>query len=215
MLSSGFVSPQQPADLLTRAAASEDAFKQLAPQRRVVYLATHGFWIQPQCDPPPAKVSMAAPVPAESPLLACGIALAGANLKGADSDSLGMEDGVLTAEEVAALDLTGVDMVVLSACESGIGPVVHGEGVFALRRAFELAGARTVLSSLWRVDDLRTAQVMRAFGSQPDSSIPQAMRRAMLAAREQLRADGVPDHPYFWAGFVSSGEWRTVLQGNR
>jgi CHAT domain-containing protein/tetratricopeptide (TPR) repeat protein len=198
------------AQLLTGAAATEDAFKRRAPFAQTVYLATHGFWIHGNCIAPrtqgiPGKLR---DFSEENPLLTSGLALAGANLKGADRDSLGMDDGILTAEEVAALDLCRVHLVVLSACETGVGKIVPGEGVFALRRAFELAGARTVLSSLWRVDDRWTAELMSAMTFGPERNIPSALRNAMLKQRQKMRQTGFSDHPYYWAGFVASGDWR-------
>src|SRR5204863_9718844 len=98
--------------------------------------------------------------PAENPLLLSGLALSSANnraLASADGD-----DGILTAEEVAGLDLSGVEWAVLSACDTGVGEIAAGEGVFGLRRAFQVAGARTVIMSLWSVDDEATRSWMRA-----------------------------------------------------
>src|SRR6185436_5304706 len=92
------------------------------------------------------------------PLLLSGLALAGAGRRTART----AQDGILTAEEIAALNLRGTDWAVLSACDTGIGEIRAGEGVFGLRRAFQIAGARTVIMSLWAVEDAATASWMRA-----------------------------------------------------
>src|SRR5439155_9036837 len=128
----------------------------------VLHLATHGFFLNGGC-PPAANgtrsvdglssggTGSARLQLGESPLLLSGLALAGANrraIAGPDED-----DGILTAEEVTALNLEGVEWAVLSACDTGLGEVKAGEGVFGLRRAFQVAGVRTVIMSLWSVDD--------------------------------------------------------------
>jgi len=131
------------ATALNGAAATEAAVKETAPGKRVVHLATHGFFLDPQCS--------GGAVARENPLLRSGLALAGANHRqSARSDE---EDGILTAEEVASLDLDAAEWVVLSGCDTGVGDVRVGEGVLGLRRAFQEAGARTLIASLWPVDD--------------------------------------------------------------
>ena len=101
-----------------------------------------------------------ATVRAENPLLLSGLALAGANRR--QVATLDEEDGILTAEEVASLDFNGVEWAVLSACNTGLGRVRPGEGVLGLRRAFQIAGARTVIMSLWSVKTIATRLWMRA-----------------------------------------------------
>ena len=140
--------------LWTGTAASESALKQVQGPR-LFHIATHGFFLadQPR-DPPPAgaqqviSTACLAPraFPGEHPLLRAGLALAGAN-----APQPGMEDGLLTALEVAGLDLWGTELVVLSACDTGLGQVHNGEGVYGLRRALVMAGAESQLMSLWRV----------------------------------------------------------------
>ena len=145
----------------------------------------------------------------ENPLLQSGLAMAGANHRAAARPD--EDDGILTAEEVAALDLEGVEWAVLSACDTGLGHVKAGEGVFGLRRAFQVAGARTVIMSLWSVDDRATEQWMQALyrgrlGAHLDTA--DAVRQASLQTIQQRRARGQSTHPFYWAGFVAAGDWR-------
>ena len=101
--------------------------------------------------------------PVENPLLRCGLALAGANRRALARDRLDVDDGILTGMEVTMLNLTGTNLVVLSACQTGVGDLQLGEGGMGLRRTFAMAGARRVLSSLWMVPDLQTQQLMTDF----------------------------------------------------
>lgn len=192
------------------ASSSEELFRKECIDKEVIYLATHGFYLADDC-PSAQKVESrkveASSVP-ENPLLRSGLLLAGANLHGKDADSLGFDDGILTADEVSSLNLTGTKLVVLSACETGLGRVEQGEGVYGLRRAFLLAGARTVISALWRVDDKATAEMMSRFFDVGDSSIPSRMRQLQLNQIQRLRDLGLPDHPYTWGAFIATGDWR-------
>ena len=106
------------------------------------------------------RLRRSAKIARENPLLLSGLILAGANHRNVAAPD--QEDGVLTAEEVAALNLSGVEWAVLSGCDTGVGEVRAGEGVFGLRRAFQVAGARTVIMSLWPVEDQATRQWMTA-----------------------------------------------------
>jgi CHAT domain-containing protein len=143
----------------------------------------------------------------ENPMLHCGLVLAGANQRpGTDSSSV--EDGVVTAEEIAGLDLRGVKLVMLSACETGLGEVKAGEGVFGLRRAFQMAGARTVISTLWRVEDQSAAETIQSLLTEGFPVTPESSRRAMLKRLTELRASHQSDHPFFWAGYVINGDWK-------
>jgi len=180
-------------------AASERALREGAPGRRALHVAAHGFFLPERCTsagPGGATVD-------RHPLLRGGIALAGANRR--DSTSAPADDGILTAEEIASLDLRGLDWVVLSACETGLGEVDVNEGVFGLRRAFRTAGAGAVVMSLWRVDDADTRAWMRALYEArfvrglDGPAAARAATRAVLATR---RAAGASIHPYHWAGFV-------------
>ena len=179
-------------------AATEEQFKLNAAGNRVLHLATHGFFYEAECGARSAA----------GPLALSGIALAGANRRPQSSD---VEDGILTAEEISLLNLDGVEWAVLSGCDTGLGRVKTGEGVFGLRRAFQLAGAATVIMSLWPVEDqsarawmlaLYQARLVRRFGT------AEAVRAASLAELRRLRTQGKSAHPLYWGGFVAAGSWR-------
>ena len=198
---------------LTGRIATETAFKTLAPGRRVLHLATHGFFLDGRCGaaarrgPVPGAVSVV--TADDSPLLRAGLALAGANRRtAADADR---DDGILTAEEVAAVNLAGVEWAVLSACNTGVGDWVAGEGVLGLRRAFEMAGAHTVIMSLWPVGDATTASWMARLYRQrfvARAQTLEAVRAASLGLLRDARARGASTHPARWAGFIAAGDWR-------
>jgi CHAT domain-containing protein/tetratricopeptide (TPR) repeat protein len=213
--------------VLTGPFATEAAFKQLSSRRRVLHLATHGFFLGDECAPalkgtravggltsskrPIAglDVSRRTPDAIENPLIFSGLALAGANRRTAAG--LDEEDGILTAEEVAALDLDGVEWAVLSACDTGLGTVAAGEGVLGLRRAFQVAGVRTVIMSLWSVEDRAARQWMEAlYRARLVDRLDTAdsVRYASLTVLRERRAQGQSTHPFFWAAFVAAGDWR-------
>jgi CHAT domain-containing protein len=141
-----------------------------------------------------------------------GLVLAGANQR-----SSGTEDGWLTALEVSNLNLQGTELVVLSACETGLGKVVAGEGVYGLRRAFTLAGARSQLTSLWKVNDKGTKDLMVDYYRRlsQGKSRAEALREVQLA---MLRGESKGDNgmsyqsPYFWGSFVPIGDWQPLRQ---
>lgn len=214
-----------PATSLFGAAATERAFKALASGRRVLHLSTHGFFLGRECEASPAGARSvggltgvmtgtgqnprSGSVVPESPLLLSGLALAGANARRSSRD--GEEDGILTAEEVASLDLEGVEWAVLSACDTGLGTLAAGEGVYGLRRAFQMAGVRTVIMSLWPVEDRSARDWMTAlyaarFEQRLDT--PDAVRYASLTVLRNRRAKGLSTSPFYWAAFVAAGDWR-------
>jgi CHAT domain-containing protein/Tfp pilus assembly protein PilF len=181
--------------------AHEAWVKALASEHDTLHLATHGFYLGAGCDGGDATS------PAH-PLLYSGLALAGANNRGtAGAED---EDGILTAEEVASLDLTRAGWVVLSGCETGRGHVLSGEGVLGLRRAFRVAGARTLIMSLWPVEDDATRRWMRAlYRARADgATTSRSVRDAALHVLEENRRLGLPDHPFYWGAFVAAGDWR-------
>ncbi len=188
---------------LTEARASEEAFKSLAPGRRILHLATHAFFLERGC-----ASSLTSATTGDRPLLLSGLAVAGANRRG---DAVaGAEDGVLTAEEIATLDLSGVEWAVLSACESGLGPIQTGEGVLGLRRAFTVAGVRTLITSLWKVDDESTTEWMRDLyeGRLNGMTTAESVRHASLVMLEARRSAGRSTNPFFWGAFAAAGDWR-------
>jgi len=190
-------------------AATEEAFKAIGagqPSPRILHIATHGFFFPDPASPtfktnalqlgaePSFKIS-------EHPMIRSGLLLAGANHAWKTGKPLqpGMEDGVLTAYEISQMDLSNTELVVLSACETGLGDIQGNEGVYGLQRAFKIAGAKYLIMSLWQVPDFQTQELMTAFYQKWLSSkmpIPEAFRAAQQTMREKY------EHPYFWAGFV-------------
>ena len=121
------------------------------------------------------------------------------------------EDGLLTAEDVTGLDLLDTELVVLSACNTGLGEIRTGEGVFGLRRAFQIAGVRTVIMSLWPVEDQATRTWMRTLYEgrlRQHLTTAEAVRAAGRRVLNERRARGLGAHPFYWAAFVAAGDWR-------
>ncbi|NEQ32975.1 MAG: CHAT domain-containing protein, partial [Leptolyngbya sp. SIO4C5] len=209
---------------LTGDRATENLLKQIdSPQ--ILHVATHGFFLAdlPEVAPtdfstilgldlrtpaniglvPHAETAARPTGPVENPLLRSGLALAGANRR-----ESGDEDGILTALEAASLDLYGTQLVVLSACETGLGDVANGEGVYGLRRSLGIAGAESQMISLWQVSDRATESLMvnyyealLAGGGRSD-----ALRQVQL---DMLQSERYA-HPYYWAAFIVSGDWRPL-----
>jgi len=194
--------------------ASEEIFKAMAPGNRLIHLATHGYYLDDVCQPAQARngITSEQDFVGENPLLLSGLFLAGANLHGEGPESISFEDGILTAYEVSAMDLQGTDMVVLSACETGLGSVVTGEGVYGLRRAFQMAGARTILSSLWRVSDAATADFMKLLYETKGDDLAEILAKMYRRKLIDLRKRNQPDHPYNWAAFMAIGDIHTILK---
>ena len=214
--------------------ATESAVK-TARSPRILHLATHGFFLQdeefdpcagtrgvtvikkealevtPFCEksrgvmvvktentPPPKRY--------ENPLVRSGLAFAGANYA---SQTTNGDDGILTALEITGMDLYGTELVVLSACDTGVGEVKTGEGVFGLRRAFALAGAKNLLMSLWPVSDEITAKQMKAFYTNLQKMPPaEALRQAQLETIKELKSIAIyggTAPPGLWAPFILQG----------
>ena len=181
---------------------------------RVVHLATHGFFFaNPVTAAPPAPgvrpAGQSGGQPAlRDPMLRSGLYFAGADrTRAGQPPAAGLEDGVLTAYEASQLHLQGTELVVLSACETGLGQQANGEGVFGLRRGLQEAGAESVLMSMWPVPDQETQELMTLFYRQWLGGLDahEALRRAQLSERDTVRQRYGRDLPYYWGAFVLVG----------
>ena len=205
--------------------ALEEVFKTIAPPR-ILHIATHGFFLpdkkpaSPAAEPQPAQenpaeggeegrggMALARLRQMRDPMRRSGIVLAGANAVD-EPGAAGMEDGWVTAEEISLMDLHGTEMVVLSACETGLGDVRLGEGVFGLRRAFLNAGARTLVTSLFEVPDAETRALMRHFYGELANGANKldALHAAKVALRRERLEKNEAAHPFFWASFILIGD---------
>ena len=188
-------------EILTREAASENQFKKITSGTppRILHLATHGYFF-----PPPDRFDerQSGIEASEHPLIRSGLLLSGGNYgwRGQKIPNSN-EDGILTAYEVAQTDLRGTELVVLSACETALGDILDGEGVYGLQRAFKLAGARYVLMSLWNVDDETTYEYMTTFYKNMEAGMP--VPAAYRSTQQQMRERySNPSRPRAWAGFI-------------
>jgi CHAT domain-containing protein/tetratricopeptide (TPR) repeat protein len=216
---------------LSGADATAGKVRGVLAKARYAHLATHGYFAPEVLKSALADAGGRASgerreAPGWHPLLLSGLAFAGANR----TPRPGEEDGILTALEVSEMDLTGLEVAVLSACETGLGKVAGGEGLLGMQRAFAAAGARTVAASLWKVDDEATRVLMAdfytlAWDAKKAVSLAEALRQAQLAMMHRRTLDGrprgvgkIPEKiekgkadrvpPYYWAAFVLSGDWR-------
>lgn len=203
--------------LLLKDDATADAVKsQSSPN--ILHLATHAYFLPDkesvQTSAPMGGMALIGGTPGfkasfiqgESPLLRSGIVLAGAN----QPNQGGSDDGYLTALEVAQLNWSGTDLVVISACESGRGEIRTGEGVFGLKRSIAVAGARSSLLSLWMVDDQATAAFMQSFYKRLKDG--KGKGDALAETQKEFRNHPIAGwrHPYVWAAFQLSGDWGPV-----
>jgi tetratricopeptide (TPR) repeat protein/CHAT domain-containing protein len=181
--------------------AAESALKTLEAAPRLLHISTHGYYCTNESNTAARHIY-------ES-LTGSGLALAGANQSrvATSRDGTADDDGLLTAIEVASLDLRGTELAVLSACQTGLGEVVSGEGVFGLRRAFQRAGARSLLVSLWRAPDRETRQLIGSFYQHwlSGADLGTALRLAALEVIEQSRMRRGSAHPLLWGGFILAG----------
>lgn len=214
------LSPLFPTGLfLTGAKATEQAVKGV-DQPSVLHVATHGFFLDgsdPTSDhdagtgdqmswrlygsSDPLLKSDVTGARIVNPLLRSGLALAGANLQPAG------DDGILTALELGGLNLRGTRLVVLSACDTGLGEVRPGDGVYGLRRALVLAGAESQVISLWKVSDAATRDLMVEYYK--GLRVGKGRGEALTAVQRDMLMTTRRWHPYYWAGFIQSGDWRS------
>jgi len=184
---------------------ANEAFLKTVESPSVLHIATHGFFL-PDVDPKAEQASgsymgLDAERIAENPLLRSGILLAGAQ-HSASGKSTGKEDGILSAYEAMNLNLEKTQLVVLSACETGLGEVRNGEGVYGFQRALIIAGTRTVIMSLWKVNDEVTQKLMASFYKFWMDG--QSKRQAFISAQNAIRNEH--PHPYYWAPFILIGD---------
>lgn len=139
----------------------------------------------------------------ENPLLRSGLALAGINNRTKALSNT--NDGVLTALEVAGLNLRGTQLVVLSACETGLGDIKVGDGLYGLRRALVIAGSQSQVLSLWVVSDEGTKDLMVKYYQ--NLKLGKGRHEALREAQMELLKTPGYEHPYYWASFVPSGDW--------
>jgi CHAT domain-containing protein/Tfp pilus assembly protein PilF len=193
------------ARVLLQEAATEGALKRVRGPK-LLHIATHGFFL-PYTKSTAGNDSTSSTLTdavIENQLLFSGLAFAGANERRGGA----REDGILTALEASGLNLLGTKLVVLSACETGVGNIQNGEGVYGMRRAFLLAGAESQIMSLWKVDDDVTKELMRNYYLRLRAGEGRA--EALREVQKQQLGNLENNHPYFWAAFISSGDWRSL-----
>jgi CHAT domain-containing protein len=169
--------------------ATRARFLAEAPHSRFLHVATHAFLLNSSCGN-------------GNPLLRSGLVFA--------REGSAPQSSILTAQQIASMDLNGVDWAVLSACNTGNGELLDGEGVLGLERAFRVAGARSVVMSLWPVDDTLTRQFMHELYLQRlglHASTADSVWNAERKLLHARRSAGKSTHPWYWAGFLASGGW--------
>ena len=190
--------------------ATEESIKQIgyhtSDSPRILHIATHGFFFpDPKSEMKTDIMSdlKSAPIfkTSEFPMIRSGLVLAGAQEVWTTGNAPeNREDGILTAYEISQMNLSNTELVVLSACETGLGDIWGNEGVYGLQRAFKIAGAKYLIMSLWKVNDQATKELMTDFYQQwltNGMTIPDAFR----VAQQNMKLK-YPESPYYWAGFV-------------
>ena len=200
-ISSILISNNWDVQLICRENAIESAVKKISAPT-VLHIATHGFFSEDgQLTTRSRSLGIKDQSIKVSPLINSALVFAGANNTG-NGDVLPSDNGFLNAYEASFLELRGTELVVLSACETGLGNIKNGKGVFGLQRAIQIAGAESIIISMWKVSDNATQKLMRYFY---DSWIEKGMnkRQAFNSAKYKLREEY--SHPYFWGAFIFLG----------
>ncbi|WP_417848891.1 CHAT domain-containing protein [Thalassoglobus sp.] len=204
----------QPVNVFIGDDAVEEVFKSVHAAR-IVHLATHGFYVPSAEEDEFDRGSVRSTSnlsrlrAADNPLLRSGIVLAGANRSSSvTNENRNLEDGWVTAQEIARLNFRNTELVVLSACESGLGDVSSGQGVHGIRRAFMNAGAHSILTTLFEVPDGETRDLIRAFYEElaAHHNRRSAISKAQRTQIEKRRAENSAAHPFYWASFVLFGD---------
>ncbi|MBF0438522.1 MAG: CHAT domain-containing protein [Magnetococcales bacterium] len=197
--------------MLLKNDAQEGALQSLDSPPEILHIATHGFFLKPDDNLRKRLLKLARsaevniPPPGDNPLLRAGLAFAGINTNAQYLGEIDTNnDGVLTAMEVLGLNLTGTQLAVLSACETGLGEVHEGEGVYGLRRAFQEAGAKAVISSLWEVSDAGTQALMTNLYARLGEGLP--AHKALRESQLDLLESDEWKHPYIWSAFMMVGQ---------
>ena len=206
--------PEEPALRLLREQATETALRQQASSCRVLHIATHGLFIDRISSRLGSRPKWREGAHDQRLLLSSALVLAGASY---DSRNLPVaantgDDGLLTAEELGSIDLSACELMVLSACNTGAGTLLEGEGAFGLVRAARIAGAESVVYSLWPVDDRSTREWMEAFYAawlgEDHPGVYDAVARASRVVLDARRESGRSTHPFYWAAFRAAGPYR-------
>lgn len=181
--------------LFQDSSASEVAFrKAVSDGFSYIHVATHGFFLAQESAASGTRSPLSITSTKGQELSSCGLALAGANYA---TETPSPHDGILTAEELAQLDMSHVELIVLSACETALGTIKGSEGVYGLQRALKMAGVKSSLVSLWKVPDKQTAELMASFYTNCALNMPR--NRALQLAQLSIKAKY--PQPFYWAGF--------------
>ncbi len=202
--------------VLTGSAAAKDAVCALSPGKEILHFATHGYTTtayraaqELAANPATTPVGASIYFGNANPMKQAGLALAGASAN--SGLSVIERQSLLSAEDICQLDLRGVRWAVLSACETGLGRAVHGEGVFGLRRAFRTAGVKTTIMSLWKVEDRFTRKWMaELYCGRYDHGLTtiEAVNSATLKVLQYCRKNNISVNPFYWGAFIAAGDWQ-------
>jgi CHAT domain-containing protein len=211
LINKAMIDGKDKSTIFLKNAAHEGTLQNITQVPRILHIATHGFFLKPDDTLRKRLLKMQRgadiniPPPGDNPLLRAGLAFAGIN---SNAPYLGeidtQNDGVLTALEVLDLNLGGTELAILSACETGLGEIHEGEGVYGLRRSFQEAGVKTVIASLWEVSDAGTQALMtKLYGYLLKGQKP---RQALDLAQRDLMASDEWNYPYIWSAFMIVGK---------